>query len=50
MIKGEGDHSVVSVVSTSIAGSKAPKGSSQSVTDELDFARRRLQTMLRNLL
>jgi exosortase A len=50
MIKGEGDHSVVSVVSTSIAESKAPQGSSQRFTDEIDLARRKLQTISRNLL
>jgi len=50
MIKGDGDHSVVTVVSTSIAEKKAPKGSSQSVTDEIDLARRRLRPMIRNLL
>jgi exosortase A len=45
MLRGEGDHSLVTVVSTSIVANDAPNRPSLSTADQIDSARRKLQMM-----
>jgi exosortase A len=50
MIRGEGDHSLVNVVSTSISENDVPTTPSLSVEKELSLARLKLEKMLRRLI
>jgi EpsI family protein len=45
MLRGAGDHSLVTVVSTSIVANDAPNRPSLSTADQIDSARRKLQMM-----